>query len=180
MSQRRSSASLVDAEPKGDAALPRRRIHPAPVLALAQLADASLLADLAAQVVELRAVDVADSGDVDLVDLRRVQRERPLDADTERVLAHGEGLPHARTLPLDHDPLEDLDPLAVALDHLEVHAHRIARLEAGHVAQLAAFEVLDDRAHGKKGPGGPRNGSGSRLVRWRIAERWSGRQSSRS
>src|SRR4051812_10742014 len=35
------------------------------------LAHARLLADLAPQVVELRAVDVADRGDLDLVDLRR-------------------------------------------------------------------------------------------------------------
>ena len=39
-------------------------------LRLAELADASLLPDLAAQVVELRAVDVADLHDLDLVDLR--------------------------------------------------------------------------------------------------------------
>jgi hypothetical protein len=31
-----------------------------------------------------------------------------------------------------------------------VHAHRVARLEARHVAQLSALEVLDHVAHGKK------------------------------
>ena len=59
-------------------------------LALAELADASLLADLAAQVVELCAVHVTDGRDLDLVDLRRMQRERALDADAERVLTDGE------------------------------------------------------------------------------------------
>src|SRR4051812_27270923 len=152
VAKRSVEASLVDADQRGGAALPGRRVHPLAALTLAQLAHAGLLADLAAQVVELRAVDVADRGDVDLVDLRRVQRERALDADAEGVLAHGEGLADAAPLPFDDDPLEDLDPLAVALDHLEMNADGIARLEAGHVAQLAALEVLDDRAHREKGP----------------------------
>src|SRR5262249_10885408 len=105
--------------------------------------------DLAAEVVQLRPVHVADRGDVDLVDLRRMQRERPLDADAEGVLAHGERLTGAGTLALDHDPLEDLDPLAVALDDLEVNAHGVPRLESRHLTQLGALELLDDRAHRK-------------------------------
>src|SRR4029079_402901 len=116
--------------PPAAAARPPSRIRRKVVLVLAQLADASLLADLAAQVVELGAADVADRAHLDLVDLGRVQRERALDADPEGVLADGERLAHAGALALDHDPLEDLDPLAVALDHPEVHAHGVARLEA--------------------------------------------------
>ena len=117
---------------------------------LAQLADARLLADLLAQVVELGAVDVADRADLDLLDLRRVHRERPLDADAERLLADGERLARAGALALDHDPLEDLDAAALALDHLEVDADGVARLEAGNVlAQLTLLDALDDRAHGK-------------------------------
>src|SRR5262245_30388921 len=149
-------------------------------LRLAQLADASLLADLAAQVVELRAVDVSDRGDVDLVDLRRVQRERALDADAEGVLADRERLAGAGPLPLDHDPLEDLDPLAVALDHPEVDAHRVARLEAGHVAQLTALDVLDGRAHREKGRGGRTRVAEVDSRWWRAIGRWSGPPSSES
>src|SRR3954452_9309929 len=108
----------------------RRRSGRGRSSALAQLADASLLADLAAQVVELRAVHVADLLHLDLVDLRRMQRERALDADAERVLAHRERLADTGALALDHDPLEPLDPLAAAFDHVEVHAHRVTRLEA--------------------------------------------------
>src|SRR4029077_14048685 len=85
-------------------------------------------------------------------DLRRVERERPLDADAERVLPDGERLARARTLPLQHQAFEDLDPLTRPLDHAEVHAYGVARLEARDLAQLAALDVLNDCAHVKRGP----------------------------
>jgi hypothetical protein len=79
--------------------------------------------------------------------------ERALDAHTKGLLADRERLAEARALPLDADPLEDLDPLSVALDHLEVHAQRVARLELGQVrAQLALLEALDRRVHRRGGP----------------------------
>src|SRR4029077_10636997 len=84
---------------------------------------------------------------------RRVQRERPLDADAERVLAHGEGFPDAGALALDHDPLEHLDPLAVPLDDLEMHTDRVSGFEPRHFAQLLALELLNDHAH-RKAPRG--------------------------
>src|SRR6478735_3615929 len=107
------------------------------------------LADLAAEVVQLGAVDVADRDDVDLLDLRRVDRERPFHSDAERLLAHRERLADARTLALDADALEDLHPLPLPLDDLEVHTERVARLELGQLAQLALFNVLDD-CHGMR------------------------------
>ena len=114
---------------------------------VALLADARLLADAAAEVVELRAVHVADRLDLDLLDLRRVERERPLDPDAERLLADGERLAGARALALDDDALEDLDTAPRALDHLEMDANRVARLEPGHLAQLGALDRFDDVAH---------------------------------
>jgi hypothetical protein len=82
-----------------------------------------------------------------------MQRERSLDAHSEGLLAHGERLAHARPLALDHDALEDLEAAARAFDHLEVHPHGVARLEAGQVgAQLALLDALDDRAHSKGRP----------------------------
>src|SRR6185312_2385834 len=89
-------------------------------------------------------------------DLRRVQRERALHADAERVLAHRERLARSGALALQDDPLEHLDPRARALDDPEVHTHRVARLEPRDLAQLAALDVLDDRAHVERGrrPGG--------------------------
>jgi hypothetical protein len=74
---------------------------------------------------------VAARGDLDPLDLRRVQRERPLDADAEGLLAHGEGLARAVALALDHDALEDLRAAARALDHLEVDAQAVAGVELG-------------------------------------------------
>src|SRR5581483_4825549 len=82
-----------------------------------------------------------DLDDVDLLDLRRVERERPLDADAEGVLADGESLAGARALALDHDALELLDvraqlPLLEALDRL---AHRRkGRRPPGMVPQRSA------------------------------------------
>ena len=82
-----------------------------------------------------------------------MNRERTLDADAERLLAHGKGLAHARALPLDHDALEDLESPPLSLDHLEMHAHGVARLELRDaVTQLRAFEFFDDLAHMKRGP----------------------------
>src|SRR5207237_208044 len=82
---------------------------------------------LRAKVVELGAVHVADGPHLDLLDLRGVQGERPLDADAERVLPHRERLTDAGALTLDHDPLEHLHAAPLALDHLQVDAHRAAQ-----------------------------------------------------
>jgi hypothetical protein len=61
--------------------------------------------------------------------------------DPERLLAHGERLPHAGALALDDDALEDLDAAALSLDHLEVHPHGVAGLEDRQVgSQLALLE----------------------------------------
>ena len=82
----------------------------------APLGDPGRLADPAAQVVELGPAHVAAGGDLEFLDLRRVQRERPLDADAEGLLADGEGLARARALALEDDALEDLGAAAAALD----------------------------------------------------------------
>ena len=116
--------------------------------AVAALADPGPLADAASQVVELRAPDVTAGGDLDLLDLRRVQRERPLDADPERLLADGERLARAVSLALDHDALEDLGAAAGALDHLEVDAQAVAGVKRRNSAELRALQAFDDGAHG--------------------------------
>src|SRR5215210_5105214 len=114
---------------------------------VATLAHTRALADAAAQVVELGAAHVAAGGDLDALDLRRVQRERALDAHAEGLLAHGERLADTFALALDDDALEDLGSTARALDHLEVDADAVARLELGDAPQLLALEAVDDGAH---------------------------------
>ena len=117
---------------------------------VAALANAGSLADAVAEVVELRAANVTASGDLDLLDLRRVHGERALHADAEGLLADREGLARTVSLALDHHAFEDLRAATRALDNLEVDADAIARLEAGDAAQLGALKGFDDSAHGKE------------------------------
>src|SRR3954447_17744611 len=99
--------------------------------------------DPVAQVVELRPADVAARDDLDLGEDRRVHREGPLDADSEADLAHGEGLPGTAALAADDRALEDLDPLARALDHTDVDLQAVAGSELGFVvAQLGAVDEV--------------------------------------
>src|SRR5215475_3179755 len=91
--------------------------------------DARLSSHFLVQVVELGAAHVTDLHDLDALDLGRVQRERPLDADAERLLADRERLAHAGALALDDDALEDLEPRPGALDHAKVHADAVSGLE---------------------------------------------------
>ena len=62
-----------------------------------------------------------------------MNRERPLDADSEGLLTDGERLADAGALALDDDALEDLDAAALSLDHLEMDAHRVSGLERRQV-----------------------------------------------
>ena len=63
--------------------------------------------------------------------------------DAEADLADGEGLAGAAALAADHHALEDLDPLAGALDHADVHLQGVAGAEVGDVvAQLGAVDEI--------------------------------------
>src|SRR5699024_8041726 len=129
----------------GAAAVRPRRLRARPgsgVLAL--LPDAGLLAGEVAQVVQLRAADVAAGDDLDLVDGRGVHGEHALDADAEGHLADAEGLAHAVALATDDVALEDLDTGAVALDDLHVHLDVVAGAECGDVlAQGRLVELVE-------------------------------------
>ena len=131
----------------------------------AALANARAAAHALAQVVELGPPDVAAGGHLDPLDLRRVERERALHTDPERLLADREGLPRPSALALDHDPLEHLGPAAGALHDLEVHPHAVARLERRDAAQLSALDAVDDAGHdlGRewRGAGGTKKGATS-------------------
>jgi hypothetical protein len=110
----------------------------------ATLAHAGSATYALAEVVELGPSDVAPGRHLDPLDLRRVQRERPLDPHPERLLADRERLAHAGALTPDHDPLEHLRPAAVALHDLEVDADSVARLEHRDAPQLSSLEAFDD------------------------------------
>jgi hypothetical protein len=70
-----------------------------------------------------------------------VERERSLHPHSERLFADRERLADTGPLALDHDPLEGLESAPLALDHLEVHTHGVARLEARQIGpQLALLE----------------------------------------
>src|ERR1700733_13961548 len=116
---------------------------------LATLPDASRLAAQRAQVVELGPADTAAGDDLDLVDRGGVYREGALDADAVADLADGERLARTRPLAPDDDALEDLDPGAVALRHLDMHAQRVARPEARDIgADLGLLKLGDRGVHG--------------------------------
>src|ERR671925_1740926 len=83
-----------------------------------------------------------------------MDRKGPLDADPERVLADRKRLARARALALDDDALEDLHAAPLTLDHLEVDAHGVPRLELRDVlAQLTALDDVDRSSH-RESPGG--------------------------
>ena len=95
-------------------------------LVLATLLDASLLTAQIAQVVQLRTANAAAAGDLDGLQVRGVNREGTLNADTEGDLTDGEGLTDAGTLTTDADALEQLCTLVVTLDNLYVNVEGIA------------------------------------------------------
>ena len=95
-------------------------------LASAALAQRGGLADAAAEEVELGSTRDAVADHLDLLDARRVDHEGPLHADAAGDAAHGDLLVQATAAQAHDRPLEDLDALAVALDHLDRHANRVA------------------------------------------------------
>lgn len=65
-----------------------------------------------------------------MVDPRRMDEKRPLDADPVGCkAAHGEVLVDAAPSSPDHDSFKDLDPLTSPLDDLRVDSNGVARPE---------------------------------------------------
>src|SRR5579883_413823 len=79
-----------------------------------------------AQIIKAGAPHAARLDDVDLLDVRRGERERPLHAHAEGDLTHGEALGLARAAPADHGAFERLKALAVAFHDLDRHSDRVA------------------------------------------------------
>src|SRR4029079_10638040 len=111
----------------GLGALPARNL----AADVAALGDARGLTGASAQIVELGPADVAAAHDLDLVDDRRIEREDALDALAEADLADGEAGTNALVGAGDAHALERLHAGAVAFDHLDADAERVARAEFG-------------------------------------------------
>src|SRR5207245_1010989 len=112
---------------------------------LPPLANTGLLADFAPQVIEPALADVAMAQHIDLVDARRVDEKRALDADAVGDAPHGEVLAQAAAGHADDGAFEHLDALASPLDDFGVHLDRVARPQRGHfLLLLLLLELLDD------------------------------------
>src|SRR5665213_2245623 len=110
--------------------------------------DTRSLAGALPQIVQLRAPHAAAALDRDGGDARAVGLESALDALAVRDLAHGEGGVEAAVATGDDYTLVGLNPLAISLDHLDLHHHGIAGLEIRHRAGHAlSFERLDNVTH---------------------------------
>ncbi len=109
------------------------------------LFEASSFTDLVAEEVQLGAANLGPDDDLDLLDLRRVDRKLPLYTDPERDFANSEGLTVTRTVSRYDDTLEDLDPLAGTFHNAIVDLDRIADLEGRKVVtDLLLLNGSDD------------------------------------
>src|SRR5437870_11596599 len=91
------------------------------------LADARGFAAPAAQIVELGAAHLAAAHNLDRVDHRRIERKDALHALAVGDFADRETLVEARARARDADAFIGLNARALALDHLDVDEHRVAR-----------------------------------------------------
>src|SRR5262245_58827385 len=99
------------------------------VLMCELLADPCGFPGTLAQVVELRAADVALALHLDRGDQRRVRLERALDALPARHLPYDERRVKAAVALRDDHALVGLDALALAFNHAHVDDDRVARSE---------------------------------------------------
>src|SRR3954466_6920629 len=111
---------------------------------LAPLLDLGGLPTEVAQVVQLGPADVAAGHDLDLLEDRRVERERPLDTHAEGDLADREGAADAGALHPDHHALEDLDAGARAFGDLDVDLDGVSGPEVGEVVALGGVAQVGD------------------------------------
>src|SRR5262245_66127233 len=80
-----------------------------------------------------------------------MEREDALDALAEGYLPDRERGAGAAAMHADHHALENLNALLVALAHLHVTLHRVARLHRRTVGQLRSFDNFN-RAHLRTAP----------------------------
>src|SRR5204862_6025536 len=97
---------------------------------------ASRLALQIAEVIELGAADPGRAEHLDFGDGRRMQWEDALDALAERDFAHRKRRARPAAVHANHDTLEDLDALLVALADLDVYFYRVARSHCRALGEL--------------------------------------------
>src|SRR5205814_5917698 len=112
----------------GLGALPARNV----ALDRPALGDSGGLTGTPAQVIELGSADIAAAHDLDLVDDRRIEREDALDTLAEADLAHGEAGADALVRAGNAHAFERLHAGAIAFDHLDADAQRVAGTEFGN------------------------------------------------
>src|SRR5262245_12639621 len=133
----------------------RRTLAPGPALA-----ERRGLADALPQEVQLGPADLAVADDLDLLDPRAVDLERPLHADAAGDPPDGDRPGDAAAAEPHDGALEHLDPLAVALDDLGRHLDRVTRSDLGQVsAELVGDDFVEDVHWGSLSCGSGQAGS---------------------
>ena len=91
--------------------------------------DLSSLTDSVTQIVELAAANLTAANDLNVNNVRAVERENSLYAYAVRKTANGEGLSYAGTTASDHGALEHLDSFSLTLTDIYAYLYGIADLE---------------------------------------------------
>src|SRR5438309_11243346 len=120
----------------------------APVKSTALFAEGRGLADSLAEEVESRTAGVPVTDELDLLDARRVDHERALDADAARDPADGDLLIDAAVAHAEHGALEVLKALAVPFDDPHADAHGVSGPDLGEIGlQLLSGKRVQEVVH---------------------------------
>ena len=103
----------------------------APVKSSALFAESCGFAHSVAEEVESRTSRMAVAHELDLLDARRVDHERALDADAARDPADGDLLIDAAVAHAEHGALVVLKALPVPFDDPHAHAHGVSGPDLG-------------------------------------------------
>ena len=120
----------------------------APVKSSALFAECRGLAHPLAEEVESRAAGVTVTHELDLLDARRMDHERALDADATRDPADGDLLVDAAVAHAKHGSLEVLKAFAVPFDDSHADAHGVSGPDLGQIGlQLLSGKRVQEVIH---------------------------------
>ena len=107
--------------------------------------NAGCLTNSIAEIVELSTSDLTDSGNNYLLNVRRVNREGLLNANTVCNAANGEGLGNTAAVLGDNGTFEDLGTGALALNYTAINLNVVTDVELGNVClELLIRKSLDN------------------------------------